>query len=315
MKKKVLITGANGFIGAALRKHFEKREYIVYGVGLNAKEGITELNLLEKAKVNSFIAEIQPDILMHCAGSANVTLSVQNPDLDFESNVTATHNLLTAIHNLENYHPRFVFLSSAGVYGNPISLPITENMPYNPLSPYALHKIMCEEACLFYKRNYGLDVKIARIFSAYGPGLRKQIFWDMYKKYKNAFKLNMFGTGHESRDYIEIDDLTNALFLLATGNTEYSIFNVANGKELSIRHVTEIFASIVGLSKAAITFNGTVREGDPINWRADISRIEELGYKQNINIETGLRHFINWAESMEEFANNEYIRGTKTLQK
>lgn len=139
-----------------------------------------------------------------------------------------------------------------------------------------------------------MDIKVARIFSAYGAGLRKQIFWDMHMKAEKTGKLEMFGTGNESRDYIHVDDVIQSLYLLATANTKDMFFNVANGEEITIRQATEWFAECAGIDNDKITFNGHVREGDPINWRADITRIKKLGYKKSINMRDGLQKYVDW---------------------
>lgn len=219
----VLVTGASGFIGSKLLEYFYKKGYNTIGWDKNnviQKTNIICFDLCNKSDIIRQLNEFCPDIIIHCAGNADVTKSVQNPETDYQGNVTITHNLLFGMHYLKMYNTCCVFLSSAGVYGNPTELPISEETELNPLSPYAVHKVMCEELCRYFVNNYGMNIKIARIFSAYGPGLRKQIFWDMYNKAKDFGSLNMFGSGNESRDYIYIDDLIHALYLLATKKSE-----------------------------------------------------------------------------------------------
>jgi len=293
--KKILVTGASGFIGSRIYNKFINEGYEVCGWSRDKNTDYVQVNLLNKQVIRSALLSFRPDIVIHCAGSADVGKSVQNPDKDYEGNVTVTHNLLFGLHEVNLDNVKVVFMSSAGVYGNPMSLPITENMPLNPLSPYAVHKVMCEELCKYFILNYNMDIKIARIFSAYGKGLKKQIFWDMYNKAKLTGRLDMFGTGSESRDYIHVEDVIQSIFLLATTESKENIFNVANGEELTIWQVTQWFAEYVGIGNKKICFNGTVREGDPLNWRADISRIKKLGYKKTVDIKCGLQEYITWA--------------------
>lgn len=293
---KVLVTGAGGFIGKKIALHFVRNGYEVVGWDTfsdNAVFPMLELNMSKFEDVTQALEELKPDIIIHCAGSADVGKSIEDPEVDFLGNVTLTHNLLFAMHKCGLEKLRFVFLSSASVYGNPRSLPITEEMELNPLSPYAVHKVMCEELCKYFINNYGADIKIARIFSAYGVGLKKQIFWDMYNKSKTG-KLSMFGTGSESRDYIHINDVVYALYLLATTTSDDVIFNVANGEEVTIREATEIFAKASNIELNNIVFNGVVREGDPLNWRADITKISELGYKKSISVQEGINEYSKW---------------------
>lgn len=294
MKIKVLITGAAGFIGKKMYETFEIKNYSVIGCDHVNAENVEYVDMLDDNAVMAILQQVEPDIVIHCAGSADVGKSVKYPETDYAGNVTITHNLLFSLHKLHMDNVRVIYLSSAGVYGNPISLPITEDMPLNPLSPYALHKVMCEDMCRYFKNNYGTDIKIARIFSAYGAGLRKQIFWDMHLKAEKTGKLEMFGTGNESRDYIHVDDVIQALYLIATSESDEMIFNVANGEETTIRQATEWFADAAGLPTERISFNGHVREGDPINWRADNSRIVNLGYKKSIDMKNGINTYVAW---------------------
>ena len=145
-----------------------------------------------------------------------------------------------------------------------------------------------------------MDIRVARIFSAYGAGLRKQIFWDMHTKVETTGKLSMFGTGYESREYIHVDDVVQSLYLLATKDSQEMVFNIANGEEVTIKQATEIFADYAGIERNDIGFNGVVREGDPLNWRADISRIKRLGYKKTVDIESGLKEYVKWVKNLQD---------------
>lgn len=292
--ERILVTGAAGFIGNKIMQEFISDNYEVFGWDCIEKENVSKVDLGSEETIMEELSKIKPTIVVHCAGSADVGMSVKFPERDYHGNVTLTHNLLFALHKLNMDNVQFVFLSSAGVYGNPTALPITEDMATNPLSPYAVHKVMCEELCKYFAKNYGMKIKIARIFSAYGAGLKKQIFWDMHKKAIDTGCLNMFGTGNESRDYIHVNDVVKSICLLATVPSDDIVFNVANGEELTIRSVTEIFAKYSGISEDKIAFNGTVREGDPLNWRADISRIKKLGYKKSVTMDEGLKDYCMW---------------------
>ena len=298
--KTVLITGSNGFIGSYMYSCFSKEGYNVKGWDRIETNRCTVVDMTDEAKVKKELGLLKPDIIIHCAGSADVSKSIENPIMDYESNVTVTQYILNAISSVSNYFPTFVFLSSASVYGNPKILPVKEEDRYNPLSPYALHKVMCEQLCIFYAKCHGINVKIARIFSAYGPGLKKQIFWDMHKKYSKYGKLEMFGTGNESRDYIYIDDLAEALISIATKESKYMIFNVASGVETTIKEATEYYAKSVNMDKRKISYNGIIREGDPLNWVADISRLQSLGFATRKTISDGIALFARWADSIEE---------------
>lgn len=303
---RVIITGASGFIGRHLMQHYSRQKAVKLKGWVRSPKRLEtefsqEINILEYNEVESAIELFKPDIIFHCVGNANVSNSFSNPTDDMESNYISTHNILFALKEKKLYDTCFVLCSSAAVYGNPKRLPIKENDDIQLLSPYALHKHAAEECCCYMRKNYDMNIKIARIFSAYGPGLKKQIFWDMYCKAKNTKKLNMWGTGAESRDYIFIDDLVKALVLIAEKSTRsVDTFNIGSGTETTIRKVAEIFSELIGLDKGNISFNGIVREGDPVNWQADISRLKELEFQQKITLSDGIKKYINWAEKNVE---------------
>ena len=298
---KVLITGAGGFIGKKTGEYFVRQGYDVVGWDRFPSENglhVEAVNMLDQALVEEALGNCKPDIIIHCAGSADVGNSVRNPYADFQGNVGITHNLLFSLRKMEQ-NPRIVYISSAGVYGNQKTLPIREDAELNPMSPYALHKQMCEKLCQYMISNYQADIKMVRIFSAYGAGLRKQIFWDMSEKIKKTGRLDMFGTGEESRDFIHVDDVVQALYLLALTDSPSTLFNVANGEEIRIRQIAEHFAEYSGIGMDKICFNNEVREGDPKNWKADISRMQEIGYKKTVSIGDGIRDYVRWCREQE----------------
>lgn len=303
----VLITGSNGFIGRAISLRMQKENYTVYEW---SREGL----FLNNSKIQSFVIEkpedaekvlliVKPDIVMHCAGSADVNYSVQHPYEDLSSNYITTHNILFAMKKT-GVTSRFVLFSSAAVYGNPVKLPMSEEEPIHPLSPYALHKRAAEEVCLYMNKNYHMDVKILRLFSVYGPGLKKQIFWDMYHKVKESGRLNLMGSGEESRDYIYIDDLVEAVILVALDEGRDIIYNIANGEETTIYKAAMTFAKYMKIPQEVVTFSGRRREGDPINWRADITKLKMLGYKRKYSFEDGVEEYVDWLDEFNTSINN-----------
>ena len=153
---------------------------------------------------------------------------------------------------------------------------------------------MAEQLCNYYNRVHGYHIRSVRIFSAYGSGLRKQLLWDIYQKYQNTGKINLFGTGEETRDFIHVSDILRALELILAYEGPEEIFNVANGEEVSIRELAETYAQILGESKDIVTFNGETKPGDPKNWRADISLLKKLGYEKKMDLAEGISDYVNW---------------------
>lgn len=298
MGKKIVITGVNGFIGSHMAGRCLRDGCDVIGIDVastayTADITYHQLNLYEDT-INEILAANRPFALIHCAGMADVNYSVQHPDSDFISNVVISRKVLYAVKDASD-KTRVIFLSSASVYGNPVSNPIDENHAKKPISPYALHKTMVEDMCEYFVRQYDMDIRVLRVFSAYGVGLKKQIFWDMGQKIKKHNRLELFGTGEETRDFIYIDDLVRAIWLvMETEKTKDITYNVANGAEISIKEVAEIFCEKCGLPTECLSFNQRERQGNPINWCADIKRIRELGYEPKININVGIGKYVEW---------------------
>lgn len=301
---KVLITGVNGFIGKNIAKKCFENGMEVIGVDVSKSDCTlykTVLVDLLACNIKELLVEYSPDVIVHCAGLANVSYSIENPTEDFNLNTLLVHKLLFAMKENNMQFCKFILLSSAAVYGQPIELPIDEKFDLKPLSPYALHKKMSEDICQYFIDVYKFNIKILRIFSAYGPGLRKQIFWDMYWKLKNTGKLLLYGTGKESRDYIYIDDLVNAIYLIMKDEeSRYIVWNIGNGEEVRIEDVAKIFIRAENKDMSLIEYNNQVREGDPLYWCADISQLKALGYHKTINISEGINRYVDWIENENE---------------
>ena len=299
-KMKVLITGVNGFIGHHVAQKYAEMGHEVIGLDKNSANDAYKTYVADmlNSDLSTLLTEIAPDLIIHCAGLANVAYSLQCPEEDFESNTCMVYLLLESMRKAGLENCRFLFLSSAAVYGQPVKLPVGEEDAQCPMSPYALHKKMAEEICTYYITKYQFDIRILRIFSTYGPGLKKQIFWDMHQKLVHTGKLELFGTGNESRDYIYIDDLTEAICLIAADEqSAYLVWNVANGTEVTTREIAEIFVDIEEIPRDRIVFNGIIREGDPMNWCANIDRLLQLGYKQKVSITDGVRAYVDWVRN------------------
>ena len=277
---KILIIGANGFIGSHCATYFAKKNEI-----FTPEKTVNFEDLFQMQKF---------DVCINASGSANVGFSFENPAKDFELNVANVQKILSAI---RTYNPKckFINFSSAAVYGNPISLPISENASLKPLSPYGFHKLQSEYLLTEYHKFFGLHTCSLRIFSAYGQGLKKQLFWDLYQKYlQNQQEIVIFGTGQESRDFIFIDDLIKAVeIILEKNNFEGQTINVASGNETTIKEVVNTFFGILD-NKTQIVFSGKAKIGDPNNWCADIEQLKNLGFKPQFDLKTGLTHYIQW---------------------
>jgi UDP-glucose 4-epimerase len=234
-----------------------------------------------------------PHACIHCAGGASVDDSMRNPEADFLAGPVITFELLEAVRRLTP-ECLVVLLSSAAVYGNPDALPVSESQPPSPLSPYGFHKLQCEQLCTEYHRVYGTATAIARIFSAYGAGLRKQVLWDISRAALANERLLLRGTGNESRDFVHGRDVAAGLRAIAeNGSRAAAVYNLASGEETTIRSLAALLLDAMGIQRR-VGFDGIVPPGTPLNWRADIREIEGLGFAPRVTLAEGVTSFARW---------------------
>jgi nucleoside-diphosphate-sugar epimerase len=295
--KKILILGSEGFIGNNLVKHYLNQGFQVSGVDRidNHLLPYDYDKVLNVGDIIPLLAKTDFDFVINAAGSGNVGFSIEHPLSDFEANCFDTGKVLDAI-RLTSSKSRYFHISSAAVYGNPARIPVQETDPTNPVSPYGWHKLISEMICKEYLQVYGIRSCVIRPFSVYGPGLRKQLFWDLYHKALGKEAVQLFGTGNESRDFIYVSDLVRVFdILMDKAPMEAECYNVASGVETSIKEVAGLFVNNF-TAPPALSFNNHTKAGDPLNWKADISKIAALGFKPSVAIKEGLRLTFEWIQ-------------------
>ncbi|MBD2165777.1 NAD-dependent epimerase/dehydratase family protein [Calothrix membranacea FACHB-236] len=299
----VLVTGVAGFIGRYIARYFSIQGWSVIGVDNAPPENAPLANLiaynrlqLPDGGLDKFIQEYSPQICIHCAGRASVGLSITDPIADFYSNTALTFEVLNSL-RLNAPECRLIFLSSAAVYGNPESLPIQETQSLAPLSPYGFHKLHCEQLCLEFTKVYGLPTASVRIFSAYGPGLRRQVVWDICWKALTQNVVTLQGSGLESRDFIHALDIAKALRVIATtAPMQGEVYNLASGLKVTIADLAEIVLDALDY-EGNPKFDGIVPAGNPLYWQADISKLNSLGFQPSVPLEQGIKTFANWCRA------------------
>jgi len=302
MGKTVLITGVAGFLGRHVAQLFLREGWRVVGIDEIPAEKVrlSEVAYHQFALPDTRLAELlhaaAPQACIHCAGCASVGLSMENPAADFRGNVALVFEVLEAL-RCNAPQCRFLLLSSAAVYGDPASLPVTEAHDVRPLSPYGYHKRQAELLCEEFSRIHGLPTACARIFSAYGPGLRRQVVWDICEKVLSRGKLTLHGTGAESRDFIHATDIAHGLHMLAqSARCEGEIYNLASGREVTIAELADLVLARLG-SSARPSFDGQATPGNPLRWRADITKIAALGFVPTVPLESGIDAMAAWAKA------------------
>ena len=293
---KVLVLGSLGFIGSNLIDYLKGYNCMIYGCDLtdtSVKDYTYQKVSILSADFEIFFQKECFDICINASGSGSVTYSINHPISDFESNTFTVAKVLDTIRK-HTLTCKYLHISSAAVYGDPISLPISESSELNPLSPYGYHKLMSEQICQEYYAIFNVPICIVRPFSVYGNGLKKQLLWDICEKFRKSKEVLLFGTGNESRDFIHIEDLCRLILkIIAECDFTGGVYNAASGVETSIADVVYICKANLHVSKN-ITFTGNAKEGDPKNWRADISKIKALGFNTTITIAKGIPEYVRW---------------------
>jgi UDP-glucose 4-epimerase len=307
MRKTVLITGGYGFLGRAVARKLRQHDYRVVGLG-RGRWGPEEAlahgfdSWLDASVSLSSLMTLQEnlDLVVHCGGNGSVGYSLEHPLQDFEKTVTGTMELLEYL-RVTKSRAQLIYPSSAGVYGAKDDAPISVSAAMTPISPYGYHKRIVEELLESYSRSFGIRVGIIRFFSIYGPGLTKQLLWDASAKLRAAAggSATFWGTGEETRDWISSDDAAELVLAVARSDRDILVVNGASGQRTTVQQVLEMLKRALD-ANTDVRFNGTVREGDPRFYHADIAEALALGWKPALPLTEGIEQYARWYVAHEE---------------
>jgi len=306
--RNVLVTGGAGFIGSHLVERLVALGASVTAldhaprVGLRNLEAVrdriqyVDIDLVDARPVD-LLTGVRPDFIFHLAAGAQVEASIEDPRRDLDRNAVATLNLLEAVRKASP-ESVIVYTSSAVVYTGGERQPIKEEDPTGPTTPYGVSKLAAECYVSVYARIYRLRSAVLRLFSVYGPRLRKQIVFDLMRKLQaNANSLVLQGDGTESRDLTFVADVVEALLTVAKrGALVGEAYNVATGRQVATRDIAECLARAMK-HKPQIEFSGTSNAGDTKFWSADTAKLSSLGYAPSIDLEEGVRRTVAWFHS------------------
>jgi UDP-glucose 4-epimerase len=298
--KRILVTGGAGFIGSHLCKKlsdFTNGLTVYDSLSSGKVENVKHLpkvhfvraDILNLKKLNSLE---KTDLIYHLAAQVVVPYSMENPIEDFETNARGTLNVLEKARKDD---ARLVFASSAAVYGNTTELPTPENYGFNPASCYGLSKVVGEQYCTMYSKQYGLDITILRFANVYGQRGHGVIPDFLDKLRRNPEKLEIIGTGLQSRDFVHIADVVDALILSAVNEEAIGkTYNIGFGKTMKIIDLAKMILNVLGLSdKTVITTTNVPWQGDINTIWFDITKIKkDLNWYPKISLEDNLKEMI-----------------------
>lgn len=293
------VIGGAGFLGTALSEALIRREWRVGGVGRGHNKvgerfwlpGDVSEALLEGLERETGL----PDFVFHAAGSGTVAGTSANPDRSRSDTVESVSIILRFLDD-RGANTRFVYPSSCAVYGQADLLPTPESAPRRPLSLYGSQKAEVEDLCVRAHRNDGVKASLLRYFSIYGPGLRKQLLWDVAVKLHSGDPvLRLAGDGTEARDFLHIDDAIE--LAIKAGTTQSNgqiILNGGTGRAASISEIAQRMIDRLA-PDTELVFTGVKREGDPNTYVADMTKAkEELAFEAAWTWEQGVDSYCEW---------------------
>jgi UDP-glucose 4-epimerase len=300
-QRVAFVTGAGGFIGrhavdALLRQNWRVGALGPHTASLGcaaAREDMTSVSNL------AALAETlgAPHAVIHCAGGASVGPSWSDPGADFAMTLGSVNEALAFI-RAHAPAARLVFLSSAAVYGDAGGALLHEDMAKRPMSPYGAHKALAEDLIQHWGRLFGVQSTILRLFSVYGPGLRKQLPWELSARALAAGAPPiLFGSGEEQRDFLAIEDAVTLILRAADpALSPPAILNGGAGEAIKIRTLAAQLLASLGIAGDP-RFSGEAKAGDPLSLVADTARAKAFGFNPETRLHQGLARYAAWVRT------------------
>ncbi|HEU4364554.1 MAG TPA: NAD-dependent epimerase/dehydratase family protein [Candidatus Krumholzibacteria bacterium] len=313
MAKHLVVTGAAGFIGSHLCEALLARGHAVTGVDCLTdyydvrikRDNLAQFASHERFRfVEESLSAVALDALLegagavfHLAAQAGVRRSWGDEFEHYlEHNIRATQRLCEALRR--HAGTKLVYASSSSVYGQTALLPMREDHPVHPRSPYGVTKLAGESLCLLYGANHGVPVVCLRYFTVYGPRQRPDMaFHKFIRAALDGAPSEVYGSGTQTRDFTYVDDAVAANLAAMDYDGAGTVFNIGGGSRVSLNHVIDVIGQVTGR-----TVDARYREeqkGDVMHTFADISAADaELGYRPAVALEAGLAREVEWVDAV-----------------
>ncbi|MCS7113215.1 MAG: NAD-dependent epimerase/dehydratase family protein [Nitrososphaerota archaeon] len=291
---RIVVTGGAGFIGGNLSVYLKGRGYDV--VAVDSLERASTKSLLEEAGVELIVSDLRysidiprADIIVHTAAYIDVDESFRKPYEYIVNNTAVTMAL--AKKSLDD-SVKLIYLSSAAVYGEPKYLPIDEDHPKDPISPYGLSKLMGEYAVSFYGR-LGLRYAIVRPFNVYGPGQRGSyvgVIARFIDRVRRGEPPVIYGDGSQTRDFIHVSDLSRLIERIIEVDA-IGVYNAGSGIETRIIDLAKLVSRLANLDLEPIHVDAKL--GDIKRSYADVSKARSLTWSARKTLEEGIKELFD----------------------
>lgn len=292
----VVVTGGGGFIGGHLvgdLRGTNTVQILDNDPDRRAPADVTsiEADVRDDSAVSEALADA--DVVFHEAALVSVAESVRDPVLSHDINATGTLNVLEAA---REHDTRVVLASSAAVYGDPVDIPISEQHPKAPTSPYGLDKLAADHYARLYADRYGLDTVSLRYFNVYGPhqtGDYAGVITIFIEQALSGEPITVNGDGEQTRDFVFVDDVVQANRRAATTDEVGTAYNVGTGDSITIRELAELIKELTDSSSDIV--HTDPRDGDIQQSKADIGKAKaRLEFEPTISLRDGLQQTIEW---------------------
>jgi nucleoside-diphosphate-sugar epimerase len=308
LKGIALVTGGAGFIGSHIASGLIKagaRVRVIDDLSTGYRENIAEIGgdvdfveatLADESAVRKALEDVE--LVFHEAAIPSVPRSVENPRQTHIASVDSTFSLLLAARDKKV--KRVVYAASSSVYGDQPTLPKIETMLPEPLSPYAVAKLVGEYYCQVFTRVYGLETVSLRYFNVFGPRQDPSSQYSgVISRFISALLSDqrpvIYGDGEQSRDFTYIDNVVAANLRAAeTTKGIGQIINIANGERVTLNQLLDQLKKLTGRNNLQADYQD-LRKGDVRDSLADITRAREfLGYSPDVDLQTGLKLTMDW---------------------
>lgn len=305
-----LVTGGAGFIGSnlvralsALGCHVSVLDNLLSGHRANL-DGVEGIRFIEgDVRDPAAVAEAMrgASVVFHLAASVGNKRSLERPVEDAEINVIGTLRILEEARRRRV--EKVVISSSAGIFGEPKSLPTREDHPVEPDSPYGCTKLCEEKLGLSYGKLYGMEVVCLRYFNVYGPRQRFDAYGNVIPIFVFGIvegrPLTVFGDGQQTRDFVNVADVVQANLGAALADGVSGVFNIGSGTQLTINALLELLEKMT--ERMPTVYYRPPRPGDVRHSLADVGAARAaLGYQPRVAIADGLREYLTWAQGEVE---------------
>ena len=303
---KILVTGGAGFIGSNLVKRLSRDKYevtvldnLLSGDRFNL-DPFPEVRFIEgDVRDEAAVADAikGAEVVFHLAASVGNKRSIDHPIVDAEINVIGTLRVLEAA--CKEGVRKIVTSSSAGIFGELKTLPIREDHPIEPDSPYGCTKLCEEKMCLSYAKLYDIEAVCLRYFNVYGPNQRYDAYGNVipifaYQMLREE-TLTIFGDGEQTRDFVNVRDVVQANIKAAHAVGVTGAFNLGSSDRITINRLVKLLNEVSGIEPKVQ--HGPPRPGDVRHSLADITAARDaFGFEPCVSLEEGLKEYMDWVK-------------------